>query len=123
MAWNDDRHRIAAERRADRLRGAGRSDRLRDLAIGPRLALGDGSDMLQHLAIERAEAVEIDGNGREIDLLPGEQPLDDIDRGLDEGRRRLLDRAGEAGAQAGDVGRGKRRTYDKAAAPQEGAAA
>jgi hypothetical protein len=78
---------------------------------------------LEHLPVERSDRFQVDRDRAEIDLLAFEQPPDQRDRLGDEGRRIGFPGVAETGPDRRRIGLGKGCANNKAAAPQEGAAA
>ena len=127
VAGNENRDRVAPQSGADGLGGAGRADLAGDLAVGADLAAWDAERRLPDLALELRRGGEIERDGAEIDLFPAEHAHHQGGRFGDEGGRLRFGGAGPAALDAAPQRRlvlvRERGTYDKAAAPQEGAAA
>jgi hypothetical protein len=79
MARDDQRERIAAERRADVARQRAIAETGCDLAVGNSRASANSTRDLVDLPLERLDAIEVERNGREIARLTPQQ-RDDISR-------------------------------------------
>jgi hypothetical protein len=127
VAGDDDRDRVAPERAADGLGGAGLAERRRDLAVGAGLPRRDRARDVVDAAVELRDVIEVERDRGEVVRLAGEQAGDRVDRRRDGGRRRGLDgvgkRAGDPPARRRVVAAGQLRGDDPALAPRDRAAA
>ena len=125
VAGDDDRDRVAAERGADRARGAGLSDRRGEFAISADLASRDCARRFVDASLEGICGGEIDRDRIDVDGIAGEHPDHQCNGRSDPRGRHRLDRAGKAPIEMRTRSRGvdarKRGADDRLAAPDQAA--